>query len=74
MQAILGKLEETERILASTEVIRRHEFQGETFLSLTSLIYMCEVSRDRYHIEGKIEAADALERMALVLETVAIVA
>lgn len=58
---------------ATAVIQREYNELGETFLSLTDIINLCEVSRDRYKIEGAFAQAEAMERMALVLETVAII-
>jgi len=47
--------------------LRRVEYLGETYVSLTDMIYLCEVSRDRFLVERLPERAASMAHFGHVL-------
>lgn len=54
-------------------VVRREWIDGNPYLNLDDVIYLCECSRDRFLIEGNPQASDAMGNLAHILSVVAIV-
>lgn len=71
---LVSEVEEKAHEEAVSAVIRREWLGGDTYLCLSDIVYMCEVSRERFIIEGNPGASEAMSRLAHIFQMVAIVA